>query len=116
MKLLILGCGSIGTRHISNLREIDSTLEIDAFDPKKQLRKDTQKKFQVNTFENIPRNKSDYDLVLICTPPTSHIKLTIDSLQDGSNVFVEKPLSSNLTGISKLQNIIKKNDSLAFIG
>ena len=58
----------------------------------------------------------NYDLVLICKTPNSHIKLAIDSLQDGSNVFVEKPLSSNLIGISKLRNIIKKNDSLAFIG
>ena len=116
MKFLVLGCGSIGSRHISNIRKILPNSEIDVYDPQKELRKKISKKFHAIELNQIPRNKSIYDLVLICTPPVSHVSLAIDSLKDGSNVFVEKPLSSNLVGITKLKNLTKTNQPLAFIG
>lgn len=116
MKFLVLGCGSIGSRHISNIQKILPTSEIDVYDPQKELRKKISKKFHTKELEQISQNKSTYDLVLICTPPISHISLAISFLKNGSNVFIEKPLSSNFIGITKLRNTIKKNNSLVFTG
>lgn len=116
MKFLVLGCGSIGSRHISNIQKILPRSEIHVYDSNKELRQKICKKLNVLEEEKIPKNKSMYDLVLICTPPVSHISLAIDSIKDGANVFIEKPLSSNNNEISKLKKNIKKNKSLVFVG
>jgi len=116
MKFLVIGCGSIGSRHILNIKKILPKSEIYAYDENKIQRRKICKKFNVFEITKIPQDKSIFNLVLICTPPVSHISLAISSIKDGANVFIEKPLSSNFKEISKLRNIIKKNSSLVFVG
>ena len=45
MKFLVLGCGSIGSRHIANIQKILPTSEIDVYDPQKELKKKFLKNF-----------------------------------------------------------------------
>lgn len=116
MKFLVLGCGSIGSRHIENIQKINSKNDIDVFDPQVKLRKKISKKFHINELSDMPKKKSDYDLVLICTPPSSHISLATELLKNNYNIFIEKPLSSNFNGIKKFRNLLKRKQTLAFVG
>lgn len=40
--------------------------------------------------------RDDIHLVSICTPPASHAEITVDSLNAGKNVVVEKPMAPSL--------------------
>lgn len=115
MKFLIAGCGSIGERHAKNLRTIDPDFEIDVFDPLTSRAKAFRKKHLVNCVSELAL-ESKYDCAFICSPPSFHVHLAIRALSAGSNVFVEKPLSSNRLGISRLQGLVKRKNLLAFVG
>ena len=41
--------------------------------------------------------RDDIDLVSVCTPPSSHARVTIDLLRASKNVVVEKPMAPSLT-------------------
>lgn len=102
MKALILGCGSIGLRHISHLRQLGLS-NIEACDPDPAACRKAQEQFGITV--DLEPNKAlekGPDIVLVCTPARLHIPMTVKALEVGAHVFVEKPISISLHGLDLL--------------
>jgi len=56
-----------------------------------------------------------HDCAVIATPAHLHIAMAQQVVAAGLDVFIEKPLSTNLTGISELQNTLKEKQRKAAI-
>lgn len=115
MKFLVIGCGSIGQRHIRNLKKVKSS-QIDVFDLQPKLLQNICKKFRVNPVSKTAIKKIVYDCVFICTTPNSHVYYARDAIRCGSNIFIEKPVSSSLKEAKFLLSFCRKKNSLAFVG
>ncbi|MCX9085015.1 MAG: Gfo/Idh/MocA family oxidoreductase [Candidatus Methanoperedens sp.] len=108
MKILVVGCGSIGERHIRNLIDI-SNHSIIAFDTLKERLNIIKERYDVETCDNIERCfENDIDAVIVCTPPNTHIKIADQAITHRAHVFIEKPISDRLDG---LDDLIKKASS-----
>jgi predicted dehydrogenase len=116
MKILLMGCGSIGERHAMNLRSILPNMSLDIFDLDPSRLRRVLKKYSARSVDETAIDSVEYDCVFICTPPSSHIGLAVRALKVGSNVFIEKPLSSKVYGLKKLQCLIRDTGLLAFVG
>ncbi len=102
MKFLVVGCGSIGRRHMKNLLAMGET--IVAADLSSEYRKWVEDNLHLETYETATeamKNEAP-DAVLICTPPSAHIKLALEAVEQGRHVFIEKPVSSSIAGIDGL--------------
>ena len=96
MKLLVLGCGSIGKRHINNFSEL---AEIAAYDSNN----DAVKNLKVNAFKTLDAAfEWQPDGVIIATPHDTHLTMAKRALQSGAHVLVEKPISNALAGVPQL--------------
>jgi predicted dehydrogenase len=115
ISLLVMGCGSIGERHIANLRAILPKARIDVFDSEPARLRAVEEKHKVNPVKEGAITEA-YDCVLVCTPPVSHVKLAIQAVDAGSNVFIEKPLSTTLEGTKELQDLLHRKRLTAFVG
>jgi len=115
MKILVLGCGSIGLRHIENLQNISDNNLIEVFD-KDQEKLEIMKMKNVVIVEEKSIDSTQYDCVIICTPPTTHVSLAMRALNANSNVFIEKPLSNNLEKLEELVKIKNEKELLVFVG
>lgn len=108
MNGLIIGCGSIGSRHLHNLKTLGFS-NIAIFDEDKQKVNELSKKYNIQKFYNLDsaldRFKPDFSI--ICTYPTSHVKLASRCIDSNSHIFIEKPLSFNLIGVERM---LKKAD------
>lgn len=114
MKILVLGGGSIGQRHIANLVKLVPRNFISLFDTDKNLCNLISKKFKIKSESKL--SFSDFDFILICTPPSTHIQLAINGIKNGCHIFIEKPLSHNSVGITSLQKLAKMKNLLVFVG
>lgn len=100
MKIGVLGCGSIGQRHIRNLVALGSS--VAAHDPSaEQLAAAVALGAQPVTdtgelFAGRP------DAIFVCTPPAFHAEGLRAALGAGADVFVEKPIASDASGIDEL--------------
>lgn len=97
MKAFVVGCGSIGTRHVANLRThgID---EILVFDPSAERAGEVVRLHQAKACGVLEDGfASGPDIALICSPPHLHIAHARGAVAAGCHVFIEKPLAHTLS-------------------
>jgi predicted dehydrogenase len=115
MKLAVLGCGSIGRRHLRNLLELGAR-DVIAYDPVETACR------SVETELNIPARMSLDEIwaakpnaVLITAPSNLHVPLALEAVCRGSDVFVEKPVAHSRVGLDELENEIRKNNLVSMV-
>ena len=106
MKALVIGLGSIGTRHANNLVELG--VEVIGIEPNKEMQ--TLHMDYVNSIAD-----AEADIAVICSPTDMHIKQAIECAKKGMHLFIEKPPSDSLDGIDELKKICKEKKLVAMV-
>lgn len=93
MKVLFVGLGSIGKRHLRNLRLLVSDLVVHVLKPSPIIPdKDTLVERQ---FYSLTEITEFYDAIFICNPTAKHMDTLRDLNPYANNFFVEKPVHTN---------------------
>ena len=120
MKILIIGIGSIGQRHLVNMMMLDKKFICINIKPIKQrIVKNNNKTIIKNIYDYYGerliylKNKKDIqefgpDAVLICNFSNKHITAALPYLKDNIHVFVEKPLATSQSDLLKLKKLSVK--------
>lgn len=115
LKILVAGCGSIGLRHLQNLKSLG--VSVSAYDVDTSKLDEIGNKFKVPVFHDLDMALSqDLTAVFVCTPNHLHVHVALKAAQRGFNLFIEKPLSNSMQGIEELQKMIEDNDLVAMVG
>lgn len=122
----IIGAGSIGN-HMSNAARV-LNWEVDLCDIDRDALGRTQKsiypsrygkwdeKIKLYSLQDAP--KSGHDLIIIGTPPDTHLKLALEAVREKPRaVLVEKPLCTpNLSDLQELIDVSKRDGVRVFVG
>ena len=114
MKILVVGYGSIGKRHIKNLKNYKN-IEIILLTkrmPDKFLKKEKHK--IVNSIDDAIKEKPD--AAFITNETNQHIDISLKLAKNGIHLFIEKPLSDSLKKINQLEKIIKEEKIISQVG
>jgi len=101
INVAIVGAGNISGQHIDAFlafpQRCKITYLVDIFPEKAEKRnKDQNLGAKVSASYKEILDAPDIDLVSICTPPFCHAETTVDFLNAGKNVLVEKPMAASL--------------------
>lgn len=114
MKVLVVGAGSIGTRHIKNL--VDLGHEVYATDINKECLKAVAP-FVKGTFASLDDAlKVRPDAAFICSFSSDHIKPALKCAEASSHLFIEKPLSTDLNGVDELVDMADRKKLITMVG
>jgi predicted dehydrogenase len=129
MKVLIIGLGGIGQRHVRNLRTLmGSKVEIIAYRVRKlpdvvteqleiEPESNVEEKYNVQVYRDIDQAIAQKpDAVLICNPSSLHIKTALLAARSGCHLFIEKPLSHNFDGIEELISLVESQNLTTLVG
>ncbi|HEV2297347.1 MAG TPA: Gfo/Idh/MocA family oxidoreductase [Candidatus Acidoferrales bacterium] len=116
MKILIIGCGSIGRRHAGNLRNLGVTdlLLFDATNERAETLAGEVKGRQMDALEQGFREKPD--AALICTPTSLHLEFAFEALKHHCHLFVEKPISHSMEGVNALVEQAQARERILMVG
>ncbi len=115
-RVLIVGVGSIGHRHLRCFKETGRA-ELSLCEPNGDLAR------QVGELNGVDRVFSNLDATLvnppdaavIATPAPLHIPMAIQLAEAGVHLLIEKPLSTSLDGIETLQQVLRANNLRASV-
>jgi spore coat polysaccharide biosynthesis protein SpsF len=113
---LIIGAGSIGQRHILNLKKIGIN-HITALRSKKGHFQNLPKTLGVNevfNWEEVLNMKPD--IAIISNPTSFHLDSALKISKIVKGIFIEKPLSNSLAGCNQLIDILNANKIISFVG
>jgi predicted dehydrogenase len=113
---LVIGCGSIGERHLRCLRNTGRS-SVTACDTNASLLRSIAEKYAVPVTPDWQSALANggHDLVVICTPAPLHIPIARRALESGKHVLIEKPLSHSLEGIEELVDIRDRSGCVAAV-
>ncbi len=98
--VLVCGAGSIGKRHIANLLQLGAKVSV--WRSQAHLLSSVKDEFNVDVNADLNDAINNADAVVVATATDNHMGIAIDVLRAGKALFIEKPLSNNLTGIDQL--------------
>jgi len=112
MKVLFIGLGSIGLRH-ANILLADGRHELYALSSKKSKTKNLLGITELKDWEAVKRIGPE--VAFITNPTALHVKTALKCAEIGMHLFIEKPLSSDLAGVSSLSKILKQKKLASYV-
>lgn len=116
MKVAVIGAGQWG---INLVRTFNSLQALGAIvEDSSERRADLKREFpQVAVVERFDSSVSEScDAVAIATPVSTHFELSLQALQAGLDVFVEKPMTLNLAEAEQLTEVANSSDCILMVG
>lgn len=104
LRVLVLGVGSIGSRHLRNFNEL-GVEKLAACDLVPEQMEPLASELGVACFTRYEAALTHFhpDCVAVCTPPRFHVIQARQAVDSGAHVFIEKPISDTTDGIGDLQ-------------
>lgn len=113
---LVIGCGSIGRRHLANLRKLKAG-EVWVVDTDLTRARAAARDHGATGFYDIRGALAARpDVALIATPTNLHVKLALAAAAKDCHLFIEKPLSHTLASVPALVRLVRKNRLITLVG
>lgn len=129
MKILFVGLGGIGQRHLRNIRSfLGSGADIIAYRVRGKthvvtpqlsadLKRNVEQEYSIRVFGELDQALSHHpDVAFICNPSNMHMPVALTCARAGCDLFIEKPLSDSLDGTMELIRTVEENKRIAMIG
>lgn len=114
MRILIIGCGSIGLRHARNAKRFFN--DVICFDKNQDTVKKVENQLSLSCFTSLKSALSlDIDAAIIATPTSTHIPIALEIIKHIPNILIEKPISNNSDLVHKLIDESNINNSNIFV-
>jgi predicted dehydrogenase len=101
LRLAVVGCGSIGSRHAKNLRALGApSIALCDLDRERAVRLGSEVGARLAT-DDFAALVATYkpNGVIVCTPPASHLEVAVRAIQGGAHVLCEKPLAPDMRNV-----------------
>jgi len=115
MKFLIAGLGSIGRRHLRNLRALGQE-DIILYRTHQATLPDAELGV-FPTFSELSLALAEKPSgVIVANPTALHLEVAVAAAKAGAALLIEKPLSDNLAGLGELQSALELSGKPAMVG
>ena len=112
MKYLFIGLGSIGMRHLKNLR---SLTDEPIYALRTKIDTELDKQYNITSMTSVKEAMAlKPDVVFITNPTSKHMSYAL--MFCDCHLFIEKPISTNSVDVAHLLAIMEANNKVCFVG
>lgn len=117
-KVLVVGLGNIGRRHIKNIKTYNKRIKVGVLRQHSQNTAlgDVERYVDSIFFSQKEALNFQSEAVFITNPAPFHVKPALTFAQRGCHLFVEKPLSVSTTGIDVLLETCRRKKVILMVG
>ena len=128
MKVLFTGLGSIGQRHLRNLRELlGDSVEVLAHRVRREVPmlndrlqvvegRSLKDEYGIIEFDDLDKALAKKpDIVFITNPTSLHMEVARKAVEAGCHLFIEKPLGASEDGVDELIESVERKRLVALV-
>ncbi|MCJ7841317.1 Gfo/Idh/MocA family oxidoreductase [Lederbergia sp. NSJ-179] len=120
LNIAIIGTGAIAPAHVNAYLKFPDRCKIVALcdqypEKAEKLKQEYQLTADIVDNHKELLNRQDIDLISVCTPPYTHAEISIDFLNAGKHVLVEKPMASSLEECDAMNEAAYRNQKVLSI-
>jgi len=118
-----IGCGGMGAHHVRHYKELSKNPKLniavaavcDIYEPRRRQAKELSGGKAFRDYREMLQMR-DLDAVLIATPDHWHAKMSIDSMEAGKDVHVEKPMTLYLDEAKEMVQVARRTKRIVQVG
>ncbi|MGH7720178.1 MAG: Gfo/Idh/MocA family protein [Gemmatimonadaceae bacterium] len=115
-KIVVLGLGSIGERHLRNLRALGEE-DIAVVRVLNRAPRDPALLEGVTVYRSLEQALGDgVEAAVICTPASMHTQAALEAAEAGCHLFIEKPVSDRLDDLDRLCRLVAARELVSLVG
>jgi predicted dehydrogenase len=112
-RVLIAGLGSIGRRHLRNLRQL-GVADILLYRTRPEPLEEAP---ELPVFTDLDRAlAAGPELVIVSNPNANHLQVALPAAEAGCDLFIEKPLSHSREGVEQLLAVVRRRQLVTLVG
>lgn len=116
LRWLVIGCGSIGRRHLRNLRVLGQT-DLLVYRSRPAGVAEIEREFGARSFFALDEALAQRpDAVIVSNPTSLHVPAALAAAEAGCHLFIEKPISHTLDGVDHLLTQVAQRGLVAMVG
>ncbi len=117
MRVGVIGTGAMGQHHVRIFNEMENVELVGISDVSAIRLKELSEQYGVRGFTDYNKLlNQNLDAVSIAVPTTLHTKIGLDAIDQGVNIFVEKPIADTLENADILTNAALKAKIKLMVG
>lgn len=120
VRICMIGAGRVGKNHSGIINtNLPGGKIVALVDPMEAIRQETAAEYgiesQFSSFEEA-LERSEFEAVIITTPPASHLPLSILAAENKKNIFLEKPMGLTIAECNAIAESVEKNKVILQLG
>jgi UDP-N-acetylglucosamine 3-dehydrogenase len=120
LRVGVIGCGKIAQiRHLPEYLLLDDVEIIALCDMNLERANKVAEQYDIrNVYQDYHKlvDRTDIDVVSICTPNTTHAEVAKYALNNGKHVFIEKPMATSIEDCEKIVDAAEHSGTICMIG
>ena len=109
MRVILVGCGKMGSYHLNAIRNFEIVDSVSVVEPGELSKKLLNNETHFSSLQECLASGL-HDLAVVASPTTTHVDAAKILLETGLKVLIEKPISNSLDAARRLERF---SDSLA---
>lgn len=117
MKILVVGGGSIGKRHIQNLKTL-GVQQIGICEPNPARLQEVQETFGLSlAFPSLGEalSRGSFEAAFVCVPTAFHVPVALSALKGDLHLFLEKPIAHTMEGVEEMLQLASEHRRVVMV-
>lgn len=114
--ILVIGCGSIGERHLRCFQKT-GRCEVSVCDANPKLLAEVSGRYGAKSYASLADalKAQKFDALVICTPAQTHLAIAREGARHGAALLIEKPLAVSLDEVAETRAVIDQGGRFAAV-
>ncbi len=116
IKVGVIGTGSLGREHVRVLKRVPEVEHVACYDIVRDRSEGVARKHGAEAFTDLHKMMDFVDAVSVVVPTVKHAEVSLQALERGNNLFVEKPIAASVPEAEQIIEAARKSERVLQVG